>query len=182
MIPMQGSCKTNNKKLCFKVFLWGHLCSGDWKHKSLPSPPSNHQMYSCQASLKSPKLVIPYYDFFSCIRITPWPSKNPTQAHSERYQAMDSLIKLFLGKEQTNTGVCVWNTSLVPLYLQSSPELGPKTPIPGWAPSFWCFLLSSSPSVRIKGPAPSDLPRLLRHKHNKNLFFSGCDGKVYSMR
>lgn len=162
MTPVQGSCKTNNKKLCFKVFLWGHLCSGDWKHKSLPSPPSNHEMYSCQATLIS----YPILWFFSCIRITQCPHKNPAQTHSERYPARGSLIKLFLGKEQTNTGICEWNPSLIPLYLQSSANLSPKTSIPDWAPSFWCFLLLSSPSLRIKEPAPSDLPRLLRHKHN----------------
>lgn len=61
--------------------------------------------------------------FLSCIRITLSPSKNHTQAHSEWYQALGSLIKLSGRKEQTNTRVWVWNPSLVLLDVLNWPDL-----------------------------------------------------------
>lgn len=135
-----------------------------WRLKTqIPSIPSKQPWNGLLSSyIKVSQISYPILWFFSCISITLPLQKS--YINSQRYQAMGSLIKLFLGKEQINTGVCMWNTSLASLYLQN--------PHP-WLGSLFLMLLAlSSSSLRIKITASSDLPWLFRHKHNKIPFFS----------
>lgn len=151
-----------------------------WRLKTqIPSIPSKQPWNGLLSSyIKVSQISHPILWFFSCRRVTPCPSKNPTRTHSERYQATGSLIKLFWGRRK-QTLVYVQENFPGPTLPAKLPRPRPKK-FPPWA---GLPLVDAFPSLRIEEPAPCDLPQLFSHKHNKNrFFFSGCDVKICSMR